>query len=58
MFDDTANSNAPPKRKIGGFFTGLELTASGRISGLAIIHSAGMLVVAIDDYQHRSTTAC
>ncbi len=50
VFDDTANGNAPPKRKISGFFTGLELTASGRISGLAIDPQRHMLVVAIDDY--------
>lgn len=50
VFDDAAAGNAPPKRKISGIFTGLELTSSGRISGLAIDPQRQVLIVAVDDY--------
>ncbi|HMM57230.1 MAG TPA: hypothetical protein PKD77_06530 [Rudaea sp.] len=50
VFDDTANGNVAPLRVIGGANTGLELSGSGSVGGIAIDPQRQRLIVSIYDY--------
>ena len=50
VFDDMDDGNVAPLRSIAGSLTGLELTASGNIAGLAIDPKRQRLLVSVSDY--------
>jgi hypothetical protein len=50
VFDDSANGNVAPSRSIAGAATGLELSATSSIGGLAIDPEHQHLIVSISDY--------
>jgi len=55
VFDDAANGDVAPSRSIAGAATGLELTATSSIGGLAIDPEHQHLIVSVSDY--NSTAA-